>query len=409
MELTIGKEAEKTKVSLHKDMRWFDEMVSILKNKAGDAFVDDHFYRTLINNKLSQIATAMRCHFENHDGGLIPANFYSFLLATSGSGKGRANATIESLFMKDFLNSFHDLFATQSRLSIEYLAELKARREGMEEATASSIINRRFQDLPKYLFTYNDATEAGFKAIREKLTLASLGSTNIELDEIGINMHKVEEFLSSVLEAYDTGRLKQKLIKTDSAEDTVAIPATFLSFGTGTTLLDGGEKEKKFMEMLRQGMSRRCCFSYTEEVSEANIDEDEEFDPFKILAKSKCADDDKTISDLSTKLMMIAKDHNINKKLTAPTAIWAKVLIYQNDCKKEAAKMSEFDDLIKLNLIHSYWSLSKLMFIYAFIDFTSNFSSITLPSYNSEFTWFLITICILADVSVTMKFPILDI
>ena len=84
--------------SLSEDMNWYHKMVDIIKNKANDDTMDDHFYQTLINNKLSQIACAMRCKFEYHDGGQIPANFYSFLLATSGSGKGRTNSTIEELF-----------------------------------------------------------------------------------------------------------------------------------------------------------------------------------------------------------------------------------------------------------------------------------------------------------------------
>lgn len=354
-------------VNIYEDMNWFSLMTSIIQNKSGDSTMDEHFYQTLINNKLSQVATAMRVNFTYYDGGIIPANNYSFLLAASGSGKGRTNAMLEDLFFKESYTEFLGLFAEQSRLNLALLSEQKSRREGMEESLALTMLERRFAELPRYLFAYNDATEAGFKAIREKLTMASVGSTNIELDELGINMDKVAEFLSSILEAYDTGRLKQKLIKMDSAEDTIAIPASFLSFGTGSTLLDGAEKEKKFMEMLRQGMARRCSFSYSDAIATSK-ESGCEFDPFAILASARCTSDTSAGKDISHMIRMRITDRNVGYNITVPNSIWAKLLVFENSCKLEASKLSEFEDLISLNLVHSYWQVAKLMSIYAFID-----------------------------------------
>lgn len=289
------------------------------------------------------------------------------IFLTKNSGKGRANSMLKKLFFKEFDQEFLSLFASRSKASIEYLGELKARREGMEVSLATSMIQRRFNELPKFIPAYNDATEAGLKTLREKLTLASVGSTNVELDELGINMNKIEEFLSAILEVYDNGELNQKLTKTDSSEDTNAIPATFLAFGTGSTLLDGSAKEEKFMEFLRQGLSRRCSFSYSEKIS-VSKSEGKEFDPFEVLSRAKSAKDTSSSRKISTMLFNLCKSENIDKVIKVPNTIWAQLLTYENECKIEAAKMSEFDDILRLNLVHSYWQLSKLMTIYAFID-----------------------------------------
>lgn len=350
-----------------KDMKWMDRMIEVLQNKAGGDAQTDHFYQTLINNKLSQISTNMRISFEYYDGGIIPANVYAFLLATSGASKGKTNSTLEELFFNEFKNDFLKLFMDRAKASIDYLGEQRALSEGMPEDQAIALINKRFNDLPTFLYTYNDATEAGYKAIREKLTIASIGSTNIELDEIGINMHKIEEFLSSVLEAYDTGKLKQKLVKMESSQDATAVPSTFLSFGTGSTLLDGGDMEKKFTNMLRQGMARRCCFAYSDSVT---TDEDilVEFDALAVLRAAKCSTDTADHNSISEKFRRLANDLNIGKIIKVPDHIWAQMLEYKHRCTIESAHLSEFDDLTRLNLLHSYWQLSKLMSIYAFID-----------------------------------------
>lgn len=354
--------------TMKEPMQWLDDMLNIVKNKSsGGNLMDDHFYLTLINNKLSQIASNMRVSFEHYDGGTIPANFYSFLLATSGASKGKTNSTLENLFFNEFKNRFAELFKDRSKLNRQLLAENRSIKEGMPEDQALAAINKRYFELPKYLYTYNDATEAGFKAIREKLTIASLGAVSVELDEIGINMHKVEEFLSSILEVYDVGKLKQKLIKMDSSEDTVAIPASFLSFGTGSTLLDGGEMEKKFNNLLRQGMSRRCGFSFTEQ-SVTNNETLEDFDPLSVLLNANSTEDNSTATKISDRFYRLADEAMIETKLTASKDIWSQVLVYKRTCEIEAAKLSEFDDLEAANLAHSYWVMTKLMAIYAFAD-----------------------------------------
>jgi len=348
------------------NMKWMDVILNILKNKAGSEQMDDHFYETLINNKISQIATNMRVCFEFYDGGIIPANIYSFLLATSGSSKGKTNSTLKNLFFKDFEDSFMTMHQIRAKLNLEHMAEDKSRLEGMSEEQALDYLTKRFNCLPNFIFTYNDSTEPGFKALREKLTLSGSGATNIELDEIGINMHKIKEFLSAVLECYDVGVLNQKLTKTESSKDTAKIPATFLAFGTGSTLLDGGEMEKDFMSILRQGLARRCTFSYTENIKDT--EDDEEFDPMKILLRAKSSEDSKDSLRIMNKFKLLSEPKLFDKVILVPDAIWAKVLEYQRDCNKEVSKLSEFEDLVMLNIKHSYWTLSKIMSVYAFMD-----------------------------------------
>src|SRR5690606_13918184 len=90
---------------------------------------------------------------------------------------------------------------------------------------------------------------------------------NLQIDEIGSNLLGNSEVLTTFLELYDVGRIKQKLIKNTNEnlrhEEIIGrTPTNMMLFGTPSRLLDGGKVEDEFYLMLDTGYARRCFFSY---------------------------------------------------------------------------------------------------------------------------------------------------
>ena len=113
---------------------------------------------------------------------------------------------------------------------------------------AKEDLTRHFERLGELAFSFDSATTPAVKQMREKLLLAGAGSMNLELDEVGSNMSGNSEVLTSFLELYDVGKIKQKLIKNTtenirSRELPGITPTNLMMFGTPSKLLDGGATE----------------------------------------------------------------------------------------------------------------------------------------------------------------------
>ncbi len=144
--------------------------------------------------------------------------------------------------------------------SLDFKAERRAASLGIEPQQARSEVDEEFNKLPKFLYSFPDATLEGIKSSREKLTISDIGATNLEMDELAINMDKMADILGIFMEVYDRGRAKSKLIKVNSNAQSGEVPANMLAFGTATSLLNGSKKEEQYLDMLRQGFARRCFF-----------------------------------------------------------------------------------------------------------------------------------------------------
>jgi hypothetical protein len=72
------------------------------------------------------------------------------------------------------------------------------------------------------------------------------GSLNLEIDEIGSNLSSCAELITTYLETYDQGLIKQKLIK-NTTENTRGkeiygkVPTNLLMFETPSKLMNGGK------------------------------------------------------------------------------------------------------------------------------------------------------------------------
>ena len=254
-----------------------EKIVDILVRKVNND--NRHFFRILVGYYLSKVASMMRCNIQTNDRDVIPVNTYVLNLMVSGTGKGHSTNILErefvSHFKKEFLNS---VFPRKAEENIEILAQERAQARvssgqtllsiGEEYAIQKDKFQNHFDRLGELAFSFDSGTSPAVKQMREKLLLASAGSMNLELDEVGSNMSANVDVLNTFLELYDIGFIKQKLIK-NTAENIRSeelpgnTPTNLMMFGTPTKLLDGGRIEEEFKQFLETGYARRLLFGYT--------------------------------------------------------------------------------------------------------------------------------------------------
>ena len=104
-------------------------------------------------------------------------------------------------------------------------------------------------------FIFDSGTGPAVKQLRYKLLLARAGSINFQMDEIGSNIQSNVEVINILLELYDLGRVKTKLVKnTNENERGLDIlgstPANVLMFGTTSRLFYGAKTEEGFYAFL---------------------------------------------------------------------------------------------------------------------------------------------------------------
>lgn len=315
--------------------------------------IDKHFINMMIFNKLSQMSTHMHMNIEYYDGTIVPCNFYGLSLAPSGYNKGRLNSTLEGNVFKDFRKSYNDLSSDIASDNVNMLAERQASKEGIEFEEALDLLQKRWSRLPEKLYDFSDATDPGLKGAREKYTLASIGSTCMEIDEIAYNMEKFSEVLSTFLEIYDLGASKDKLIKVDSNSAAGSIPATLFMFGSPSSLLNGSKEEEALIKMLRQGYARRMFFSYIRDYSERPSETPED-----ILNRVGKAMDGE--NELLPYFESFATRQYHNKVITANNDFYVRLLSYKQECEDKAKTFKEHQDIEKFELSHRYWKVLKL-------------------------------------------------
>ena len=204
--------------------------------------------------------------------------------------------------------------------------------------------------------------------MRQKLLMANAGSCNLQVDEIGANFSGSTEALTSYLELYDKGLIKDKLVKS-SAENTRFeridgyTPANMLLFGTPSKLLDGARTEELLMEMLEMGYARRCLFGFAERSSkQVNLSVDD------VIAQLFNEDNDDYIEQLSDKLATLADLSNINKSLNLTKDSIKLLIEYKLTCEQLSQSISELETIRKAELEHRYFKVMKLAGAYAFVD-----------------------------------------
>jgi len=359
-----------------------EKIVDILVRKVNND--NRHFFRILTGYYLSKVASMMRCNIQTNDRDVIPVNTYVLNLMVSGTGKGHSTNILEREFVAYFKREFlNNVFPKKAEENIQTLAQERAAwRVNIGQTTLTldeeieyqhGEFQKHFDRLGELAFSFDSGTSPAVKQMREKLLLASAGSMNLELDEVGSNMSANTDVLNTFLELYDVGLVKQKLIKNTlenirSEELPGNTPTNLMMFGTPTKLLDGGKIEEEFKQFLETGYARRLLFGYTTDSHRTTYASAEE--RYALMVDANLARDMLSIQQEFTNfakrpfnpVLQMSKDNHIH------------LIEYQLKCEASADDMKDHMSLHKAEMIHRYYKAIKLAGAYTFAD---NFTEIT--------------------------------
>jgi hypothetical protein len=357
-------------------MKTFDEMsfhpdseklVEILCKKTQNT--NPLFFRVMVAYYFAQAASMMRATVCTQDRGEIPVNMYAINLATSGFGKGYATNVLEDQVMDQFRHNFveHTLPAV-ANIELPKLALVRAARNASDPDEELKIAENEYKAMGPMLFSFNSATPAAIGDIRHKLLMINLGSLNLNIDEIGLNLGANLDPLTTYLELYDMGKLKSKLTKNTSdnkrrEEIQGRTPANALLFGTPDSLLDGSKTEDDFNTLLAAGYPRRALFGF-----EKGYKRDLTLSVDEIWAQRTSASTSSILQDLSDRFGDLADLAYANRKLHVDEPVSKLFIEYHRACSLEADKMPPHAAMLKAEMEHRYFKAIKLAGAYAFVD-----------------------------------------
>jgi len=344
-----------------------EKIVDILRKKTQNE--DPQFFRLVVSYFFSKIASMMRVHVELGPEQTVPVNMYAINLAPSGSGKGHSINIIEERIINAFRQRFLEhTFPQEAEKRIAKLAIRRALRDGTQESDELTRAKMEFEEQGVLLFSFDSGTSPALKQMRTKLLMAGAGSMNLEIDEIGSNMTGNTEVLNAYLELFDTGRIKQKLIKNTRenirSEDLFgSTPTNMLLFGTPTKLLNGSKTEDEFYEMLEIGYARRCFFGFarTRRAKQGQTAQD----LYDLYHDNKSL---KYLMTLSDRFGQLADPAQFHQKLKMKQDVLLALYDYRLACQNYADSLTEYDDIRKSEISHRYFKVAKLAAVYAYID-----------------------------------------
>jgi len=341
-------------------------LVTLLCRKTGN--LDRSFFQAEVAYFLSLVPSAMRAKVVTIERNTIPLNVYSIALATSGFGKGHSVNIMERViagFRKKFTQ---DTFNTVAKEALEDLAKEVAIAKGTDEDNELKNLQLEFKQQGHAPFIFDSGTGPAVKQLRHKLLMAKAGSINFQMDEIGSNLQSNNEVLNVLLELYDVGKIKAKLVKNthenergmDLVGDT---PANMLMFGTTSKLLDGSRTEEEFFSFLETGYARRCFFGVGSTTTKSTKESVEEI--YATLTNNASKHE---ATNLAAQLAALANIANYGKRLTMDKETSMFLISYKLHCENEAALMPEHEIIRQAECTHRYFKSLKLAGVYAFID-----------------------------------------
>ena len=353
-----------------------EKIVDILVRKVNND--NKHFFRILTGYYLSKVASMMRCNIQTNDRDVIPVNTYVLNLMISGTGKGHSTNILEREFIAYFKREFlNNIFPRKAEENMETLAQERANRlinlghslkpydEEYEEQLGE--LQKHFGRLGELAFSFDSGTSPAVKQMREKLLLASAGSMNFELDEVGSHMIANTDVLNTFLELYDIGLIKQKLIKNTldnvrSEELPGNTPTNLMMFGTPTKLLDGGKTEEEFKQFLETGYARRLLYGYTVDNHRTKYASAQE--RYQQMTDVNLA---REITSIQQTFTNFAK-RPFNPVLQMSEANHVYLIEYQMKCEDLADNFKDHMNIHKAEMAHRHYKALKLAGAYTFAD-----------------------------------------
>jgi hypothetical protein len=343
-------------------------IVDVLCNKTQNT--DRGFFNVEAAYFLGKMAACMRATIVTKDRGEIPVNIYALALATSGYGKGHSVGIVEHEFLGAFYRRFmDDTFPTVSDTHLWEIANDRAARNSTDQNEEYEKVEKTFMSLGAYPFTFDSGTTPAVKQLRSKLLMARIGSINLQIDEIGSNLIGQTEVLTTFLELYDQGIVKQKLTKNTNENTRVEelsgkTPTNMLLFGTPSKLLDGGQTENEFYTFLETGYARRCIFG----MGMAHKKAYEHLTPAEVYALLIAPSNNDTVKTWSRQFHALADPAKFGWKMKVEDDVAIRLLTYKIDCERLAETLPEYEEIKKAELSHRYFKALKLAGAYAFVD-----------------------------------------
>lgn len=342
------------------------ELTDMMCHRTGQ--VNRDFFQAEIAYFLGLIPSSMRCKIRSPERGLLPVNIYTIALATSGFGKGHSVN-----LMEDVLQPFREAYMTSTfgQISEQNLFNMAvdiAAAKGGDEAKELEALESDFKKQGHAPFIFDSGTGPAVKQLRYKLLLAGLGSINFQMDEMGSNLLGNNEVLNILLELYDLGKIKAKLVKNtpdnERGLDIVgSTPANVLMFGTNSKLFDGAKIEDEFFSFLATGFARRCFFGMgRSETHFANINPEDVYNG--LVSKNQSS----TMNRWQNFLAKFADPRHFDTELDVPKDVGIELISYRLQCEAMANEMPEHEEIRKAELSHRYFKSLKLAGVYAFLD-----------------------------------------
>ena len=342
--------------------------MEVLCNKTQNT--DRGFFRVEMAYFLAKMASSMRATIVTKDRGEIPVNIYAIALATSGFGKGYSVNVVETEFLKGFKKRFmEDTFPIIAEKHLWEIANDRAARNGTDQQEEFEKVEGEFKRAGAIPFTFDSGTPPAVKQLRHKLMLGNCGAINLQIDEIGSNLMGSADVLTLFLELYDQGLVKQKLTK-NTAENTRGeeldgkTPTNMLLFGTPSKLLDGGQTEDQFYDMLDTGYARRCLFGIGQHSRKAHNTQT----PEEIYANLTQPANSAAIDKWATKFHRLADASMYGWRMQVEDDVGIALLTYKIECEKAADQMADHEEIRKAEISHRYFRALKLAGAYAFVD-----------------------------------------
>lgn len=345
-----------------------EEIVEVLCNKTQNT--DRGFFRVEMAYFLAKMASSMRATIVTKDRGEIPVNIYALALATSGFGKGYSVNVVETEFLKGFKKRFmEDTFPIIAEKHLWEIANDRAARNGTDQQEEFEKVEGEFRRAGAIPFTFDSGTPPAVKQLRHKLMMGNCGAINLQIDEIGSNLMGSADVLTLFLELYDQGLVKQKLTK-NTAENTRGeeldgkTPTNMLLFGTPSKLLDGGQTEDQFYDMLDTGYARRCLFGIGQHSRKAHNTQT----PEEIYANLTQPSNSAVIDKWATKFHRLADASMYGWRMQVEDDVGIALLTYKIECEKAADQMADHEEIRKAEISHRYFRALKLAGAFAFVD-----------------------------------------
>lgn len=343
-----------------------EQLVNVLMHKTQN--FNPLFFRVMVAYYFAKLASMMRVSVKTHDRGEIPVNMYAVNLAPSGYSKGFSTNIIEDEVINGFRKNFtENTMVAKADKNIAKLAVHLAGKYNIDEDIMLDKLHAEYESLGTLLFSFDSATSAAVKQLRQKLLMANAGSLNLEMDEIGSNLLGNSDALNTFLELYDVGKVKPKLVKNTKenqrgTEIHGRTPTNMMLYGTPSKLLSGGKVEDEFRSMLETGYARRCLFGFSKAKKNLQLSAEEIYDNLTNTSG------DTFIKTLSNKLITLAGEQNFNVILTMSRDVSILLLQYKLNCERLAEDMKDHQEIEKAELSHRYFKALKLAGAYAFID-----------------------------------------